>query len=284
VKIDRVNRTLVYYGKTAGLFLFIAFVIALNVQEANASKARLRSHQAILKSHRNHSVSKSSRSNRASSKSRTRKRKKITRQKAKESNAKSKELTLKEVQEAANNAHRSAILKQGYQLLTVGENERLAGQYTSALGHLQDANRLFEDANAPLVGETSYAMAQAAEGAKNYQLACRYLENCLLRRPQFVQARLKLAFIQANLGRLPEAIVQARQACASEPLNPQAHMMLALLLEKTGKLEAANSEKQRAFDLAHQEGPSANLPTKQLDSPVEIQSPKDPSNPQPRAQ
>lgn len=166
-------------------------------------------------------------------------------------------------------------LGKAYSLYDAGSNQRLLGNYAAAIPQLMEARQRFHLASqrqvpapksdegeqenvgdhlgkgAPMESFALFELAQAFEGAKNYELAKRSFQECLFMNPKFLPAYLRLSCLEARQGNADEALRIARRASSLAPADPRPHFIASVLLGQLGMPAEARAEQQRACDLCH---------------------------------
>lgn len=146
---------------------------------------------------------------------------------------------------------------QAYRLYDQGINLRLAGDYVQAVDKLNQSWRMFNDIKGyQRNGEASlaealvhYELGQAAEGQGDYLTARDSYFRCLNIRPSLVEASIRLVSLLASTGQWQLAIAKAQEAVRANPLDPRAHMLMALTLSKTGHQQESQNESAQAKQL-----------------------------------
>lgn len=140
-----------------------------------------------------------------------------------------------------------------YSLYDAGANARLAGNYADAIDKLNQSARLFNNANDYQHGGSStlesmvhFELGLAAEGIQDFGLARDSYQRCLLIRPGFTQASIRLVDMLARIGQGPLALAKAQEAVYANPADPRSHLLLALMLEKTGRGDLARTSRETA--------------------------------------
>ena len=178
-------------------------------------------------------------------------------------------------QEESLKTHENDQLARAYSLYDSGANQRLLGNYSAAVSQLLEARQLFHmsshyspaeprsdaDEDEPAPPKPSYGpspmetlalfeLAQAAEGARNYEMARRSFQECIGLNPKFLPAYLRLSCLEARQGRSEEALRIARQASSLAPADPRPHSIASNLLEELGLTSEARVEQQKAASLS----------------------------------
>ncbi|KGQ20597.1 Transcriptional regulator [Lysobacter dokdonensis DS-58] len=83
----------------------------------------------------------------------------------------------------------------------------------------------------------------------DWQAAEASLKHAIELNPSLAEAHLAYAHLLSNIGRLPEAAVQARQAYALNPLSPLVCMLASSFLEEAGHAEEAQRIRATALDI-----------------------------------
>lgn len=146
----------------------------------------------------------------------------------------------------------TGLLRRVYALRDLALNEKMRGDYGLAVKHLMEAAQLSSQYyQKPSANESLLYMdlAGAAEAAGQDDVAGQAYIQCIERASGSAEARMRYSQLLARRGHTEEALSQARQAVASQPANPEAHMLLGLLLEGQGEAAAAAQAKQRARSL-----------------------------------
>ena len=140
-----------------------------------------------------------------------------------------------------------------YALYDEGANARISGNYPLAISCLGRALAMVpaNSHGGPSVLQLNmeFELAQSAEAHGDMTLAARYYARALSDRPNFTEASVRLATVLARAGNYPEAIRAARAAVQRSPNDPRTHAILTVLLEKTGAVEEAKSEKMKTKSL-----------------------------------
>ena len=140
-----------------------------------------------------------------------------------------------------------------YALYDEGANARISGNYPLAISCLGRALAMVpaNSHGGPSVLQLNmeYELAQSAEASGDMALAARYYARALSDRPNFTEASVRLATVLARSGKYAEALRTARAATQRSPNDPRTHAILTVLLEKTGALEEAKSEKSKTRSL-----------------------------------
>ncbi len=150
-----------------------------------------------------------------------------------------------------------SVLSRAYRLYDQGLNSRLNGASPTAVKQLDESRRLYEDARryqsrgVPSTAEylVHFEMGRAAEVAGDVSTARDSYARCLKVKPDFINASVHIITLLARNKQLPLALVWAKQAADKDPLEPRAHMLLALVLRKLGESQKADSEIQKAENL-----------------------------------
>ncbi|MBX9668429.1 MAG: hypothetical protein K2X93_12460 [Candidatus Obscuribacterales bacterium] len=160
---------------------------------------------------------------------------------------------------AANRRRESSYqtMGQAYRLYDQGINLRMARDYVQAVDKLSQSGRLFDDIRGyQRNGEASlaetmvhYELGQAAEGQGDYLTARDSYFRCLNIRPSLVEASIRLVNLLASTGQWQLAIAKAQEAVRSNPQDPRAHMLMALILSKSGHPQEAQNESAQAKQL-----------------------------------
>jgi hypothetical protein len=141
-----------------------------------------------------------------------------------------------------------------YSLYDAGANARLAGNYADAIDKLNQSARLFNNANDYQHSGTSgtiesmvhFELGMAAEAAQDFGLARDSYQRCLIIRPNFTQASVRLVDMLARIGQGPLALAKAQEAVSANPSDPRSHLLLGLMLEKTGRGDLARASREYA--------------------------------------
>lgn len=140
-----------------------------------------------------------------------------------------------------------------YALYDEGANARLSGNYALAIANLGRALAMVpaNSRGGPSVLQLNmeYELAQAAEAQGDFALAARYYSRALGDRPNFTEAAVRLATVQARAGNYSEAMKTARAAVQRSPNDPRTHAILTVILEKCGSKEEAKIEKAKTKSL-----------------------------------
>jgi Flp pilus assembly protein TadD len=147
----------------------------------------------------------------------------------------------------------SESMARGYSRYDAGINKRLNGDYAEAISELKEARQIFHEhalQESPMETFAALELGRTADEAGNYNLARRTYEDLKSANPSALGVRLKLARLEAKHGEIFDALKEARDAVNLEPNSPEAHLMLSLILERTGSAMEAIVEKQRAGELA----------------------------------
>jgi len=143
--------------------------------------------------------------------------------------------------EARDRRHRAyGDMAHAYSLYDAGANARLAGNYADAIDKLNQSARLFNNANDYQHSGTSgtiesmvhFELGMAAEAAQDFGLARDSYQRCLIIRPNFTQASVRLVDMLARIGQGPLALAKAQEAVSANPSDPRSHLLLGLMLEK----------------------------------------------------
>jgi tetratricopeptide (TPR) repeat protein len=164
-----------------------------------------------------------------------------------------------------------------YRLYDRGVNERIEGRYEQATKTLLEATNSYSSTKKGLTLEAmiDYELGQAAEANNNYSVAADAYTRSLRIKPNLVEAAVRLASMLMKAGQPQAALSRARDAVAINPMDPRAHQILALVLDKNGMSDAAKAENDTAMRLMRS-GSSANTdpidrtpvePTDQAPSP-----------------
>lgn len=141
-----------------------------------------------------------------------------------------------------------------YSLYDSGANARVTGNYADAIDKLNQSARLFNNANDYQHGGTAstleamvhFELGLAAEGAQDFGLARDSYQRCLIIRPTFTQASVRLVDMLARTGQSPLALAKAQEAVNANPADPRSHLLLALMFEKTGRTDMARVSRETA--------------------------------------
>ncbi len=166
-----------------------------------------------------------------------------------------------------------------YKLYDRGVNERLEGRYEQATKTLLEATNSYSSTKKGLTLEAmiDYELGQAAEASNNYSVAADAYSRSLRIKPNLVEAAVRLASMLMKAGQPQAALSRARESVAVNPMDPRAHQILALVLDKNGLSDAAKAENDTAMRLMRS-GSSVN--TDPIDrTPVEPTEPAPASTP-----
>lgn len=145
-------------------------------------------------------------------------------------------------------------MARAYRLYDEGLNARLSGDHATAVSKLTESTRVFNDARGyQRTGDSSinealahFELGQAAEGISDLLVARDSYVRCLLIRPTFIEASVKLVGVLGRAGQWQLALAKARDAVQNNPNDPRAHKLMSLALAKTGHPEEARHEANKA--------------------------------------
>jgi len=135
-----------------------------------------------------------------------------------------------------------------YRLYDRGVNERLEGRYEQATKTLLEATNTYSSTKKGLTLEAmiDYELGQAAEANNNYSVAADAYTRTLRIKPTLIEAAVRLASMLMKVGQPQAALSQARETVALNPMDPRAHQILALILDKNGFADDAKAERETA--------------------------------------
>lgn len=144
-------------------------------------------------------------------------------------------------------------LSKAYDFYDQALNARLAGDYDAALHNASQAlDLLGGNESTTLRINVEYELARAAEGKGDLALARRYYARSLTDEPKFVSCAIALAKLLQRQGELSTALQVAKDAVAHNENDARTHILLAILLEKTGFVKESQAERLKAAQLSPQ--------------------------------
>ncbi|MBS1956871.1 MAG: hypothetical protein JST89_21970 [Cyanobacteria bacterium SZAS-4] len=148
----------------------------------------------------------------------------------------------------AENVQNANSLANVYRLYDRGVNERLEGRYEQATKTLREASNSYSSAQRGLTLEAmiEYELGQAAEASNNFSIAADAYSRSLRIKPNLIEASVRLASMLMKAGQPQAALSRARDSVASNPNDPRAHQILALILDNNGLSGDAKIERESA--------------------------------------
>lgn len=148
----------------------------------------------------------------------------------------------------AENVQNANSLANVYRLYDRGVNERLEGRYEQATKTLREASNSYSSAQRGLTLEAmiEYELGQAAEANNNFSIAADAYSRSLRIKPNLIEASVRLASMLMKAGQPQAALSRARDSVASNPNDPRAHQILALILDNNGLSGDAKIERDSA--------------------------------------
>jgi tetratricopeptide (TPR) repeat protein len=147
---------------------------------------------------------------------------------------------------------KSKLLLEAYKFHKVAWNNMTQKDYSAAVANLHKAIVL----TTKCYGEDSrfllplyLDLASAAEQDNKLNQAVAALNTCLKLDPRDVDASVKLALTKLQQGNTKEAMTTAKQAADRCPQDPRTHVLMSLLLSKTGQANQATDERSAARKL-----------------------------------
>lgn len=182
----------------------------------------------------------------------------------------------------AENVQNANSLANVYRLYDRGVNERLEGRYEQATKTLREASNSYSSAQRGLTLEAmiEYELGQAAEANNNLSIAADAYSRSLRIKPNLIEASVRLASMLMRAGQPQAALSRARDSVASNPNDPRAHQILALILDNNGLSGDAKIERESAERLLRSKSTInyPDVPTENVEPtrpPVTDQQPTD---------
>jgi tetratricopeptide (TPR) repeat protein len=146
----------------------------------------------------------------------------------------------------------SGLAPKAYQLRQLAWSYTAQKNYNAAATNLHQAIALTEQCygeNSKLLLPLYLDLASVEQDAGHPSQTAAALTACLKLDPIYVDASIKLALARLQQGNTGEAMTAGKQALKSAPQDPRTHVLMSLLLAKTGQSSQATEEKNEARKL-----------------------------------